>query len=553
MDYRDHEAGVTKDHYCVRGRCHLLNALISKIAKGKKRLKILNLGGTFDEHNYLRIAVNTYEAFRTGDFSEKRWEFYSEHPPIGKYVMTLFYAPFISTLSQQEKEVLISGFYPQTTISGEIYNPGRYASLLYAGLTVVIVYLFCLLFLTRTTGIIACSLLAVSPNFISYFKVATLDAPTAFFYTLGVFCFALALKYDSWKWWITLGVVTGLGIATKFNMGLLLFFYAIMFLFWKGPEVWDSAKKVYAKNHDIVYTFKHVVQKLWYWKLFWVPLIAVFVVYLVWPWLWPAPLDRLEYSTSVWDNPGRAGRVYPWFGNMETPHLSAYPVYYFFTTPALVLLLFIFSLIIALKKRSFWDYFLLMWLLLPPLIWTMQFNVVGPNMRYMIMTYPPMMILCALGLQQLFKKQTHLVYAVGALVVYLMVINVWIHPYSLDYYNELIGGPKKVQEGNLFNFNNFAEGKKEITEWINKNSVQGAVVGIKFDPPHDFGGFRPDLKVYDLIYKNYTGDPIYLITNHRYNQYIKPKDIIVHDLSKYQLVHAVKAGNAEFAWIYQLK
>jgi len=61
MDYRDHEAGVTKEHYCVRGRCDLLNTILSKIATGKKRLKILNLGvGTGNDLEILNRYGDNY-------------------------------------------------------------------------------------------------------------------------------------------------------------------------------------------------------------------------------------------------------------------------------------------------------------------------------------------------------------------------------------------------------------------------------------------------------------------------------------------------------------
>ncbi len=517
------------------------------------RLYDLNgTGGTFDESSYLRIAVLTHEAIKNLDFSKETWTLYSEHPPVGKYILSLFYSRFTNSLTPQEKQIMIAGFYPQPNISGDIYTPGRYASVLYGGLTVVLIYIFCAVFLTRRTGIIACLLLAFLPTFIPYFKVASLDAPTAFFYTLGVLMFAFAMKYDTWKWWIWLGIITGLGIATKFNMGMLLIFYVIMFLVWKGPHILKSTKKqIEEKNVSSAAHF--FLKEIWYWKLFLVPIIAFIVVYILWPWLWSDPLGRLQESTSGWHNPARSGRVYPWFGSMEPAQLLAYPVYYLFTTPAVILVLFLFSCYFAIRRRGFWSWFLLLWFVLPSIIWTRQYDIVGPNIRYMIMTWPPMAILCAQGLQNIFKKQRHLISATLVVLVYLILIDIWIHPYYVDYYNELIGGPGAVQKGNLLNFNAFAEGKKEATEWINQNALAGASIGIKWDPQHDFGGFRQDIQVFDLLRINYTGTPLYILTNHRYNQYIKERDIIVENLSKYNLVYAVKAGNGELGWIYELK
>lgn len=521
------------------------------LAAGIRLYDLNGAGGTFDEQNYLRIAVNMHEAIRSLDFSNNTWYFYAEHPPIGKYLLTAFYTPFINTLSLQEKQMMISGFYPQKTLPGEIYTPGRYLSVIYGGLTIVLIYLFCIMFLSRTTGLISGILLSVLPNFIPYFKIASLDAPTAFFYTLGVVFFAFAMKYDTWKWWIWLGIITGLCIATKFNLGLLLIFYAIMFLVWKGPSIWHSTKKKYNEKKKFGDAAKYALKEIWYWKLFWVPIIALIVLYISWPWLWPSPIERMSISLKTWS--GGLGTE-PWFGNMvgtETNYIY-YFVYFLFTTPLLVLILFFVYLHYLYKNRKFWNIFVFVWFILPLLLWSTQ-AVKHDGMRLMTMIYPPLAILISQGLQHLLKKPKRIFYGAAILLISLLVLDIAIHPYYLDYYNGLVGGPKHVQEKNLLEFDWFGEGNKEAVEWLNNNAVQDAMIGAKWDPSHDLGGFRADLKVYDLIYKKFAGEPTYWMINHRYKQYQEKDDLVIPNLEHYSLVYTIKAGNGALGWIYKLK
>ncbi len=528
----------------------IIIAILFIVTVGVRLYDLNGAGGTFDEYNYFRLAANTAEAFKHLDFSEQRWSFFSEHPPIGKYIHALFYYPSLSKLSQQDTDALIHGYLQPNTISGQAYNPARYASVLMGGLTIVIVYLFCMLFLNRSTGIIAGGILAFLPNFIAYHKIASLEAPSSFFYTMAVLFFALAIKYDNWKWWKILGVVTGLAIATKFNTALVLPFYIVMFLIWKGPGIWHSTRAIYHKTRDSSAAAKHAFKELWYWKLFFVPVIAFLVVYLVWPWLWSAPFARLAQGNSIWN--GGLG-VEPWFGSMlgaETNHLYFF-TYFLYTTPLLILFLFVISLHHQYKHKSFWNSFVLFWFLVPLVLWSFQ-PVKHDGMRTLTMIYPPLAILAAQGLEHLLKTPKKILYGAAVLLIYLIALSAWIHPYYLDYYNSLIGGPKKVADGNLLEFDWYAEGKREAVQWFNDNAELGAEIGAKWNPDHDFGGFRSDLKPYNLIGKQYSGEPLYYMINHRYYQYDLTDPVKVN-LDHYRLVYTIKAGNGDLGWIYKRK
>ena len=517
------------------------------------RLYDLNgAGGTFDETDYLRNAINMVVAFERWDFSEERWKLNYEHPPIGKYMHALFFRPFASKMSDQEKDAVIAGawiYADPVGVSGEVYRPGRYVSVLYGGLTAIIVYLFCLLFLSRRTGFIAALFLAVLPNFIPYHKIMSLDAPISFFFALGALFFALALKYDTWQWWIALGIVSGLAIATKFNLGMLFIFYCIAFVVWRYNNA-DATKNFKQKTVQ-------VLKKIWSWKLFFVPIIALIVLYAVWPWLWPAPIDRMVKTMGVWglsEDPELEAWdpvIEPWFGEMVPVKVSYYLVYFLFTTPVLILLLFGASFRHRWKNRNFWSTFVFIWFI-TPFLWSFQPQK-ADGMRYITMMYPPLMILAAQGLQQFCKTNKRLIYGTLIVFVYLVALSAWIHPYYMDYYNILIGGPKNVQEGNLLEFDFFGEGKKEAVEWLNVNAVPNSVVGAKWNPIDEFGGWRQDLRAYNLLGINYTGEPDYVMMNHQYRQLFEENDAVKVNLSNYETVHTLMAGNGELAWIYKRK
>jgi len=521
---------------------------------GVRAYDLNGAGATFDEHDYVRMAINNYEAFRTLDFSSERWSFLSAQPPFGKYVHTFFYSSIINDIDEKGRAQMISGVYRSDALSGEIYRTGRYSGILYGGLTIVIIYLFCLIFLNRTTAIISSLFLSVMPNFIAYNKIVSLDAPTSFFYTLAVFFFALAIKKDTWKWWGILGIISGIALSVKWNLALIFPFYILFFFVWKGPEIWNSTKKFRNEGNNLVSTIKHLIKKLWYWKLFWVPVISVFVLYIMWPWLWFNPIQNILSSASTWSG-GLA--IEPWFGEMVKTEniLSYYFVYFIFTTPVLILILFLSSLHHQWKSRKLWNIFVLLWFATPFLFWSLQ-PVKHDGMRLLTMIYPPLAILAAQGLQHLFiliKKQKWLWKSVFVLFIYLSILSISIHPYYLDYYNFLIGGPKNVQENNLLEFDWFGEGNKEAIEWINRNAELHASIGTKWNPDYDLNGWRSDLQAQNVIYQNFTGEPSYWMINHRYKQYDEndPREVAKYNLENYKLVHTIKAGNGELGWIYK--
>ncbi|MBI4144466.1 glycosyltransferase family 39 protein [Candidatus Woesearchaeota archaeon] len=512
-------------------------------------------GPTFDESGYFKIATKIYGAIKEKTLSEEYWGVLPTHPPVGSYIHTLFYIPTLKQFSTEHIKQLLTGKLTyQDGLSGEQYTSARYASVLLGTLTILITYLFCKRFLNRTTGVIAALILIVLPNFIPHHKIATLDSTVAFFYTLTITIFAYTLISDKWNDWIFLGILTGLGFAVKFIMVLLLPAYVLVYLVWNKEiikkHLSEFRQAINEKQSILKNSFNTLlttIKELYSWKLFLIPFIMLLVLFLTYPYLWPEP-SRFTKMITFWkDGPG----IEPWFGQMtEQGSLqSYYLVYFVFTTPVLILLLFLISLHYNWKNKTFWNMFVLLWFA-TPFLWSFSIQKTD-GMRYLTMIYPPLAILAAQGLQHALRTPKKLFIGIAILLVYLIAIDAWIHPYYLDYYNILIGGPKNVQEKNLLEFNWFGEGKKELVEWINKNAEQNSAIAIKWNPSHDFAGWREDLFIFDLINRGFTGNPDYVLINHRYKQYDEKKDHFRLLLDNYKLVYTIKAGNGALGWVYK--
>lgn len=175
-----------------------------------------------------------------------------------------------------------------TSICGSTEPCIRVGSLIFYPLST-----FVLFFLTRRlfdektafiSGLIFISLPAVG---LSSLLIST-DVVLFFFWTLALFAFVRVLKSDAWFDWILLGVALGLGLLTKYTMGIF-FLSAALYLVLSGrwhvfikPRAWIAvliAAAVFAPNlgwnwqHHFP-TFQHTAdishleQAGWHWRSF---------------------------------------------------------------------------------------------------------------------------------------------------------------------------------------------------------------------------------------------------------------------------------------------
>jgi len=89
-------------------------------------------------------------------------------------------------------------------------------------------------------------------------------------------------------------------------------------------------------------------------------------------------------------------------------------------------------------------------------------------------------------------------YLFPSLVVgYLVVTSLIIHPYYLDYYNEIVGGPKNVYKHRWFEIAWWGEGIKEAVEYVNATASPGAYIWLKVIPTVEVPPLNPSLRNYE--------------------------------------------------------
>ena len=118
-------------------------------------------------------------------------------------------------------------------------------------------------------------------------------------------------------------------------------------------------------------------------------------------------------------------------------------------------------------------------------------------MRYVLPALVPLGILAAVGFDQLaglvgrrFARAPAAL--AGALVAYLLLTCLRIHPYYIDYYAETLGGPGHVQARQLFEVGWWGEGIASAVEHVNAHAAPGARLFKLLQPTH-VNWFRDDL------------------------------------------------------------
>jgi hypothetical protein len=172
--------------------------------------------------------------------------------------------------------------------------------------------------------------------------------------------------------------------------------------------------------------------------------IALAVMLLTWPYLWPDPIGRLIESWHVMSQ-------YPWPGSVlfngqyyrsfNLPR-SYLPLLLAIQITEPVWPLFLLSLALLWKNR----YLLLatlLWFVLPLAALIISRSPLYDNFRQVIFILPPVFFVCGLGLDWLFQR-LRLPIVRGliatALVLPGLVACVQLHPYEYIYYNSFVGG-----------------------------------------------------------------------------------------------------------------
>lgn len=426
-------------------------------------------GGTWDEWAYFSAGRHYVWNLLHRNFDPKIWAENAEVPPVAKYIYGVANLLFVK---------------------GRDYTASRVLSAIMAALTCIIVYLVGKEFFKKRVGILAALILAFLPPFVAHGKIAAIESPVALFFTLTVYFFLQGIRTGNQLKYLLSGLFCGVALGTKFTSVLLFVLVFLIFLLAKRQEL--------LKKREITIPL----------ALIFFPLIALFTFVASWPWLWRSPFWQLMNSAMTYQGYGPLIREY-FLGRIVRLPAYYYLVYFAATTPALILILLGSFVHKTLKNRTFYLFSLALWLLVP-FLWSFG-GLRADGIRYIYPIYPPLSLISAIGFFHIADALPLRRYKraagglISAMVVgYLVATCLIVHPYYLDYYNEIVGGPKNVYRHRWFEIGWWGEGIKEAVEYVNKNASPGSYVYFKVRPSHEIAPLNPSLKDCGIYADNFS-------------------------------------------------
>lgn len=504
---------------------------------------------TWDEITTYAIGLNQWYNIIRMDFSQESWYTYDQirsiHPPFARYVYGAVNGAYL--LSQTGTGMLRMNYTEavQTMYALKSLIPGRLLSALLAAGAAVLIFLLARRYFGNNAAILSSILFALLPVTMAQTRLAALDALLLFMFTLAVYLFARGLEDK--KYFYASLLATGLAVSTKFNAMTLFFLLPALFFLHGG-------RKAIGKRHLLL-----------------IPLVSAAVLYVLWPRLWLDPIGGIATNIGWWESLGNVNEYF--LGGFEHPfHYMA--TYVIVTTPALMLLMLAFGFARSARERAFGHRMALAWILIPLFIYSFyHFRQAGP--RYVIMVYPALAILAALGIEWLslrigrafrLGRMRTLAHAIVPVVViaYLVSVAASVHPYYLDYYNEIVGGPGNVYEKHMFAIGQWGEGIDEAAYWLNANARGNSSVQLFVMPRHVIPRLRSDMMDltpfipkyvsgtdninWDLT--NTTAEADYVVENVFFRLYMNES---FHGLiaGEYALIKTVDVQGAPLAWVYE--
>ncbi len=231
-------------------------------------------------------------------------------------------------------------------------------------------------------------------------------------------------------------------------------------------------------------------------------LIALFAMYLSWPYLWPDPVGHFVESVRVMSE-------YPWRGQVlfggsmyastDLPR-SYLPVLFGIQLTEPVWFLFAAGFAILVYeaiRRSTRSWFLLVltavWFLFPFLGFVVTRSPLYDNFRQVFFILPPVFIVAAIVFEKL--RRPVLQAAVIALLVFPGILEgALLHPYEYVYYNSFIGGVHGADR--KYELDYWGTSYRAAADYLNGIAPANGTVWVE-GPAHLLQLYaRPDLKIY---------------------------------------------------------
>ena len=497
-------------------RTLMAGLLVLTLAGGWRFWDLSGAGETMDEWAYTGAGEIYFGNAIAGNTSAEQWRANRQHPPIGK---------------------LLYGW------AGAVFGPEQTVQRATAAglstLTALLVFLVGLELFGLAAGTLAGALYATLPAVLAHARVAGLEAPLAFFMVLAVYFSVVAVTRPERRqlWFVLAGLATGLAIGSKPTGVLLLPLLFGAFLVTQRREVRASGE---LRVPLAAYAF---------------PVLAILPTLLLWPWLWEHPLGHLIDTLAHWDRWPKE-----WFFGVERGELPRWYLlpYFVATTPEWVLAAGALGVaLVALPRRllarCFPDRstrgavaFVIAWLLVHFVMSLSQMKQDG--VRHIYPVFAPLAILAAAGAVAGLRLATSSVRALqgrpaavlaagsAALVAGTMISSARVHPYHLDYFNNLYGSLQRIYEGRIFEVGWWGEGLERAQTYLNEEAPPRSTYWLESPVSHTLNGLRSDLR------KRSVG-PDYVVRTH-----IAPGTV---ELEGYEPVDRVTLSDVPLVVVYR--
>ncbi|MES2780533.1 MAG: tetratricopeptide repeat protein [Bacteroidota bacterium] len=339
------------------------------------------------------------------------------------------------------------------------------------------------------SGLIAFVLIVFSPVFFGHSMNNPTDIPFAAGCAMALYYLIKVLKnLPSPKFTYLLWCGVGIGMAIGSRIGGIVF-YAYTGLFMAINLIMYARKKGFSQAAKLLLPYFITGTTI--------VLIGHFVGISLWPFGQEAVMSNwfvaLQKSTSAeffTYNHELFEGVRMYMANVPWYYL---PKFIIINAPLSVLVGFILLIVLCFAwKKNFantYPYILaVLFVLIFPIVYAeVQSMYYYNGWRHYMFTYPPLIVLTALGWESLFRiNKNTIVHAVITVVIlgFVSLPAIWMvknHPNEVVYYNEIVGGTKGAY-GN-YEMDYYSNSCREAAEWIAKQHPTGKlVVAINNEP-----------------------------------------------------------------------
>ncbi|MFH2007439.1 MAG: glycosyltransferase family 39 protein [bacterium] len=425
-------------------------------------VRLWDLGGagqTWDEDVYFGAGRNQWLNLLGLDFRALSWQWNLEHPPVTRYLLG-FGALFSEDLAGARKVSALLG----ALVPAVVYLAGRD------------------LFADRRVGIAGALVAVTLPALLAHSKVAGHESASVLLYTLTCYAMIRALRSERSDAFVAGAIFGGLAVGCRL-VNLTAWLFVLALAVWIALPRWRQKRPLPL-------------------AMLLMPVIAGALFVLIWPRLWSSPARHLGELLTYWHPDVAHHELF--IGREIRVHHGYFPVYVLVTTPTVVLAGVALFLVRLGWHRGRAELALGLWALAPLLVSPLvPFHRDG--VRYVLPILAPLALMAGAGGVWLmdtassrlghWRPRRWLAGGVAALLLagITALASARVHPYYLDFYNDLSGGPEAALKERRYEFSWWGEGLGGAVRYLRRHATPHSTVGMDVPARHTVV-LHPDIR-----------------------------------------------------------